>query len=110
MTWDGVEERRRGPRADVQDQTECRFEMHLRVKLLDVSATGALLASDAVLPVASTGQLKAVLASGNFSSNLQVQRTGSSSRAESTLLGTVFQGMDHESRKSLEAFLRKAKS
>jgi c-di-GMP-binding flagellar brake protein YcgR len=110
MAWDGVEERRRGPRVDVQQVIDCHFEMRMRVKLLDISASGALLGSDAVLPVEARGQLKAVLASGNFSPNLQVRRTAGSSREQGTLLGTVFQGMDDESRKSLEAFLRKATS
>jgi hypothetical protein len=110
MAWDGVEERRRGPRADVGGPVDCRFDMRVRVKLLDISSSGALLGSDAILPVQALGQLKAVLASGHFSPSLQIRRTSESSRDEGTLLGTVFQGMDDESRKSLEAFLRKATS
>ena len=67
---------------DVQHAIDCHFEMRMRVKLLDISASGTLLASDAVLPVEARGQLKAVLASGNFSPNLQVRRTaGFESRA-----------------------------
>ena len=110
MVWDGVEERRRGPRVDVQKTGDCRFDMRVRVKLLDISGSGALLGSDTVLPVEAIGQLKTILATGNFSPSLQIRRTAESSRDESTLLGTVFQGMDDESRKSLEAFLGKATS
>ena len=110
MVWDGVEERRRGPRADVRGAVDCRFDMRVRVKLLDISGSGALLGSEAVLPLAAIGQLKTVLASGNFSPSLQIRRTAESSREQGTLLGTVFQGMDDESRKSLEAFLGKATS
>jgi hypothetical protein len=108
MTWDGVRERRRAPRVNVDEHFDCRFEMRARVKLLDISATGALLASEAVLPVESTGQLKAVLAASRFSPSLQVKRTTTLPRNEGIQLGTVFVGMDDESRKSLEAFLKKA--
>ena len=109
MAWDGVVERRRGPRADAGDQVDCRFEIRTRVRLLDISASGALLASDAPLPVEASGQLKAVLETGHFSASLQVRRTAGSTR-DGMLLGTVFQGMDEESKKSLEGFLRKATS
>ena len=87
---------------------DCRFEMRVKVRLVDISATGALLTSDATLPVESAGQLKAVLASTRFSPTLKVQRTVTLPRNEGALLGTAFLGMDEESRKSLEAFLKKA--
>ena len=108
MAWDGVQERRRGPRADVADKVDCRFEMRARVKLVDISANGALLVSDAVLPVEAAGQLKAVLAAARFSPSLEIRRTAALPRNEGAHLGTVFVGMDDESRKSLEAFLKKA--
>ena len=105
--WDG-HERRRGPRVNVEAQVDCRFEMRAKVKLVDISATGALLSTDATLPVESAGQLKAVLATTRFSPTLKVQRTVPLPRNEGAQLGTVFLGMDDESRKSLEAFLKKA--
>jgi c-di-GMP-binding flagellar brake protein YcgR len=108
MTWDGVHERRRGPRVTVDEQVDCRFEMRARVRLLDISATGALLVSETVLPIESAGQLKSVLASARFSPSLRVKRTASLPSHEGTQLGTVFLEMDDESRKSLEAFLKKA--
>ena len=108
MAWNGVEERRRGQRVEVTDTVECRFETRLRVRLMDISETGALLMSDTPLPVAASGQLKAVLASTRFAPNLHIQRRMPSTRDESMQLGTIFLNMDDESRKSLEAFLRKA--
>ncbi|MGB2712540.1 MAG: PilZ domain-containing protein, partial [Vicinamibacterales bacterium] len=105
--WDG-HERRRGPRVNVEARVDCGFEMRAKVRLVDISATGALLATDATLPVDSAGQLKAVLTSTRFSPTLKVQRTVSLPRNEGAQLGTVFLGMDDESRKSLEAFLKKA--
>ena len=106
--WDGIHERRRGPRVNVEQHVDCRFEMRARVRLLDISATGALLSTDTTLPVESAGQLKAVLASTRFSPTLKVQRAVVLPRNEGAQLGTVFEGMDDESRKSLEAFLKKA--
>ena len=108
MAWDGVEERRRGPRVDVADPVDCRFQMRMRVRLIDISASGALLTCETQLPLEASGQLKAVLASGRFSPTLAVRRTASLAPLEGAQLGTVFLGMDDESRNSLEAFLRKA--
>jgi c-di-GMP-binding flagellar brake protein YcgR len=110
MTWDGVQERRRTPRVDVPDAFECRFEMRVRVRLIDISASGVLLQSDAALPVETEGELKAVLATTRFSPNLQVRRTAPLTRNEGMQLGMVFVEMDDGSRQSLEAFLRKATS
>lgn len=87
---------------------DCTFEMRVKVRLVDISASGALLSSDATLPVSSEGQLKAVLASSRFSPTLKVQRMAVLPRNEGAQLGTLFLGMDDESRKSLEAFLKKA--
>jgi hypothetical protein len=110
MVWNGVEERRRGPRVDVGEAIDCRFEMRMRVRLLDISASGTLLTADTLLPVDVSGQLKAVLGSGRFSPRLEVRRTASLAPMQGAQLGTVFLGMDDESRSSLEAFLRKATS
>jgi hypothetical protein len=110
MAWHGAEERRRMPRLDISEQRDCQFDMRVRVKLVDISASGALLVSDVMLPVETTGQLKALLGSGRFAPSVQVRRTLALERNEGTQLGTVFVGMDDESRKSLEAFLRKATS
>ena len=110
MAWYGVEERRRMPRLDVSEQSDCQFDMRVRVRLVDISASGALLISDVVLPVETTGQLRAVLGQSRFAPRVQVRRTSASERNEGTQLGTVFVDMDDESRKSLEAFLRKATS
>jgi hypothetical protein len=108
MAWDGVQERRRAPRVNVAEPVDCRFEMRARVKLVDISASGALLVSDAMLPVETSGQLKAVLSASRFSPSLEIRRTSGLPRNEGAQLGTMFVGMDDESRKSLEAFLKKA--
>jgi hypothetical protein len=108
MTWDGVQERRRTPRVDVSGRADGGLELHARVRLVDISASGALLVSDTVLPIEATGQLKAVLAGAPFTPTLAVRRTAALPAAEGTQLGTIFLGMDDESRRSLQAFLKKA--
>ena len=108
MTWDGIEERRRGPRIALGEQVDCRFELRSKVRLLDISATGALLATDEALPVHTPGRLRAVLAATRFAPQLEVRRTTPLPGNEGIHLGAVFVGMDEESRKGLEAFLKKA--
>ena len=108
MTWDGVQERRRGPRVVVRHDVDCRFEMRAKVRLVDISATGVLLETKEVLPVQTPGRLRAVLAAARFSPTLQIRRAAPRPPHDGVHLGTVFVGMDDESRKSLEAFLNKA--
>ena len=108
MAWDGVQERRRGPRVALGEPFDCRFEMRARVRLLDISASGALLGTEQLLPTETTGRLKAVLAAGRFSPSLEVRRTATAQRDGAAQLGTLFLEMDDESRKSLNEFLKKA--
>ena len=102
-------ERRRMPRVEVQEQLECRVEVRTRIRLLDISLSGALLASDAHLPVGTKAHLRAGVGAGPFAPEVRVQRVMTAgSRESGTGLGAVFLGMDEKSRLSLEAFLRKA--
>ena len=110
MTWDGVQERRRGPRVAIGDHVDCRFEIRAKVRLVDISAAGALLETTDGLPVHTSGRLKAVLAAGRFSPNLQIRRTAPCAPHDRLQLGTIFVGMDDESRRSLDTFLKKATS
>jgi hypothetical protein len=100
-------ERRRVPRVEVQEPLECRVEMRTRIRLIDISLSGALLASDAQLPVGTKAHLRAGVGAGPFAPEVRVQRVMSTGSRESGL-GAVFLGMDDKSRLSLEAFLRKA--
>ena len=109
MTWQGAEERRRTPRVELPDPCDCQFDMRVRVRLIDISSSGALLMGDVMLPVETTGHLKAVLGSRRFTPRVQVRRTAAVGN-DGAQLGTVFVDMDDDSTKSLEAFLRKATS
>jgi c-di-GMP-binding flagellar brake protein YcgR len=108
MTWDGVKERRRTPRVDMGGQVDCSLELRARVRLVDISASGALLASETTLPLQASGRLRAKLDAAPFTSTLEVRRIATPSGLEGTQLGTIFLGMDDDSRRSLDAFLKKA--
>ena len=102
-------ERRRVPRVAVDGELECRLEVRTRVRLVDISLTGALLASDAQLPAGTRAHLQAGVGAAPFAPEVQVQRVvDRHSREAKPALGAVFVGMDEKSRRSLEAFLRKA--
>jgi c-di-GMP-binding flagellar brake protein YcgR len=103
-------ERRREPRVEVPEALECRLEMRTRVRLLDISLSGTLLASEAPLPVGTRAQLRTGVASSTFSPSVEVQRAMDRhhGRDQVLALGAVFTDMDEQSRRSLEAFLRKA--
>jgi PilZ domain len=106
---DAVVERRRVPRVAVDEGLDCRLEVRTRVRLVDISLTGALLASEAQLPVGTTAHMQAGVGAAPFAPDVRVQRVvDRHSRESKPALGAVFVGMDEKSRRSLEAFLRKA--
>jgi len=108
-TDDNGAERRRLPRVAVDEGLECQLEVRTKIRLVDISLSGALLASDAQLPVGTRAQLRAGVGPAPFSPEVQVKRHVDRSKSEAQSgLGAVFTGMDDRSRKSLEEFLRKA--
>jgi hypothetical protein len=78
-----------------------------RVRVLEVSLTGMLLASDVALPPGTRMHLRTFLDGRGFAADVQVQRTTRSERsaAESSV---AFVWMDGESQQNLEQFLRRA--
>jgi len=102
-------ERRRVPRVAVDEGLDCRLEVRTRVRLVDISLTGALMASDAQLPVGTKAHMHAGVGAAPFAPDVQVQRiVDRQGRESKSALGAVFVGMDEKSRRSLEEFLRKA--
>jgi hypothetical protein len=110
MSFDGgAVDRRRVPRVAVDEGLECRLEMRTRIRFVDISLTGALLASEARLPVGTRAHMQAGVGATPFAPEVQVQRIVDGGARESRpALGAVFVGMDDRSRRNLEAFLRKA--
>src|SRR4051794_29575534 len=103
-------ERRQGPRVQLEEGFECRLELRTRVRLLDISLTGALLGTDVTLPVGTRAHLRSAIAATAFAPDVQVRRFAdvASRNAAAVGLGAVFTAMDERSQRSLEEFLRKA--
>ena len=99
-------ERRRAPRCPPRSDVRCRVDVRMRVRLVDVSATGALLATETPPRVDSVALLKTGLGAATFSSEVQVQRTGTAAGAPA--VGVTFTAIDERNRRSLEQFLKKA--
>lgn len=103
--WNGIE-RRSVPRAALGGGFDCRLVVRARVRVLDVSLTGALLATETPLPLGAFGHLSTVLAAGPFTPVVEVLRQAPSHTGHQ--VGTQFHGMDDRSRHVLENFLSKA--
>jgi len=103
-----VPERRLTSRIATAD-VECRLDLRTRVRLLDISLSGALMAAEIGLPVGASAQLRSGLGANAFRTDVQVRRsvdlvTGVTRHG----LGAMFTTMDDRSRRTLEDFLRKA--
>jgi PilZ domain len=102
-------ERRQAPRVALAGGLECRLELRTRVRLLDISVSGALLAAELALPVGVPARLQSSLGATTFHSDVQVRRNVPLSPGIPLKgLGAAFTSMDEKSRRSLEDFLRKA--
>jgi c-di-GMP-binding flagellar brake protein YcgR len=100
-------DRRRSPRVLLPEDEECSLQLRTRVRLVDISATGALVESDLPLPVGARGQLRFALAGASYAPTVQIRRRANS-QARDLSLGAVFTSMDDTSRRRLEEFLKKA--
>ena len=102
-------ERRQSPRIEIDDLVECRLELRTRVRLMDISVSGALLGAEVRLPVGTRAHLRSAITAVAFSPDVQVRRhIDGQSRNTAIGLGAVFTAMDERSHRSLEDFLRKA--
>lgn len=101
-------ERRRDSRWDVRDGVQCRLDLRTRVRLIDISATGALLAGDVAVPVGTHGHLRSAMGPAPFASDVEVRRVGTASARPALAIGAIFVEMNDRSRRSLEQFLKRA--
>jgi hypothetical protein len=109
MSTEYGSERRQAPRVALASGVECRLELRTRVRLLDISVSGALLAAELAVPVGVPARLQSSLGSTAFHSDVQVRRNVPLSPGIPLKgLGAAFTSMDEKSRRSLEDFLRKA--
>ena len=103
-------ERRKSPRVAVDDHYEFRATRRVRVRLLDISAGGALVASDERLPVGSQGRLRVVLGGTPFETTVDVKREEASSEGRGRVAGVAIVAMQPAEQDVLEEFLRRAGS
>lgn len=101
-------ERRRHPRLALRDGVESRLEVRSRVRMVDISATGALLATDLALPIGTHASFHTRIADGPLSCAIEVRRHARGQSPRQSALGVVFTKMDEQSRRSLEQFLKRA--
>jgi hypothetical protein len=99
-------ERRRTPRRPARADVRCRIEVRARVRVVDISASGALLATDTVPPVGSPAQVKTGLGTDTFASDIEIRRRAKAS--DWGVVGVAFTSMDERNRRSLDHFLKKA--
>jgi c-di-GMP-binding flagellar brake protein YcgR len=102
------QERRRSPRVRVASRCEVHVQTHVRVRLLDISASGALLAPEEPLPVGATGRLRLPLAGVPFETQVEVRRADPGGGGRETIAGVVLKAMPPDQRDTLDEFLRRA--
>jgi len=109
MSTGYVTERRQGQRVVIGGDIECRLDLRTRVRLLDISLSGAMLAAELSVPAGASAQLRSALGPNSFRSEVQVRRsTALPAGMPMNGVAAMFTTMDERSRKSLEDFLRKA--
>ena len=103
----GFEERRRGPRVETSAGPQLRLDKRLRVRLVDISGGGALLACDERVPPGTVGRLRVALGSEPFEASVEIMRE--EPRAEPpVLLGAAIISVGRGSQDALDQFLRRS--
>ena len=103
-------ERRKSPRVTVGEHYEFRAGRRIRVRLLDISAGGALLATDERLPVGGQGRLRLLLGGTPFETTVEVKREEAASAGRGRIAGVSIVAMRPAEQEALEEFLRRAGS
>ena len=102
------QERRRTPRIAAGGAQTFRFARRVRIRVVDVSATGALLASEEPLPVGLTGRLQLSLGGVRFEGEVQIVRDQRAGAAGGHLLGSSVTPSAPRHQEALDVFLRRA--
>jgi hypothetical protein len=102
------QERRRTPRVAVDGRHEFRLGRRIRVRVMDISASGVLLAADERLPVGTTGRLQISLGGSQFEGQVQVRREQPAPGGKGQLLGAAVTASQPRHQEALEHFLRRA--
>jgi hypothetical protein len=102
------QERRQSPRVRVASRCEVHVQTHVRARLVDISASGALLAPEEPLPVGSTGRLRLALGGVPFETPVAVRRVEPAAGGRGSVAGVVLETMPADQQDTLEEFLRRA--
>jgi c-di-GMP-binding flagellar brake protein YcgR len=102
------QERRRFQRVAMTSRCELRASRRVRVRLLDVSAGGALVASDEPLAVGVAAHLRLSLGGAPFETPVTVQRDEPAPRGGGRRAGIVMRSMPASQQDILEEFLSRA--
>lgn len=103
------QERRRTPRVAMDGRHEFRLGRRLRVRVVDISGSGVLLAAEDRLPVGSTARLQIALGGEQFEGQLVVKREQPAhDGTQSHFCGAVMTPAQPRHQDALEQFLRRA--
>ena len=110
MTEHNFIERRKSPRSEFRGDHSWKLTLRAPVRLLDISAGGALFASEFPVPLAEGGRLRVRFAGRPFDADVTIvrrspQEPGVTGYAQHEL-AAVFNSMDQRSRAAMEDFLR----
>jgi hypothetical protein len=102
------QERRRTPRAAVRRAQVFKLGQRVRVRVVDISANGVLLASDERIPVGSTGRLEVSLGGSQFEAQMQIKREDRGDGGQGHLFGSAVAPSQPRYRDVLDQFLKRA--
>ena len=102
------QERRRTPRVAMDGRHEFRLGRRLRVRVVDISGSGVLLAAEDRLPVGSTARLQISLGGAQFEGQLVVKREQAHDGSKTHFCGAVVTPAQPRHQDALEQFLRRA--
>lgn len=98
-------ERRRNPRLAGISTPELRLGGTVRVRIVELSADGALLWTDEDVPSGTTGKVTVVLGGVPFEGYVAVTRQQPDNSSHGNLLGVTLRACNPQQRRTLERFL-----
>ena len=103
-----IVERRRTPRTLLAVEETVDLEMAHRVRLVDISHTGVLLACDSRVAIGTSGRVSVALDGEPFNAEVTVKRHFTAAGARQIRVGAAFAAIENSSRAHLERFLKRA--
>ena len=95
---------------DVNGRFELRAGRRIRVRLIDISANGALLATDERVPIGATGRMHLLLGTGAFETSIEVRREEPAASGRGRIVGVSMVAARAVHQEMLNEFLRRASS